>query len=236
MNQALSFVFFLHDTASALLAKHLLLIKRLILLGAHLALLGFFFPGLRKDFGELAINLLLVILFLSPASKIFRTRLLLQLMGLRRELGITMGYLATIHGLGYLLDPAWFTLLITPDLAKGLSFVDPALLAGFITYCLTLPLLFTSNAWAQRTLGGAKWKLLHRLVYGVFFFALFHRYLIRGGDSANLIQVILLLFAYGLAKVLAWKNFLMPLQKSIDWVAGEYRVYTEARRAAKLVV
>lgn len=229
MNRFLFPIFFLHDTASSVVAKHLFLIKQLILIVAHLALLGFFFPDLRKDFGEMAANLLIVILFLSPLSKIFKTRLLLQLMGLRREMGIMMGYLATVHGLGYMLDPQWFDLLVAPALARGLFFVDPAILVGGAAYLLTLPLLFTSNTWAQRTLGGAKWKLLHRLVYLLFIFAIVHRYFMQGGLTGDMVEAILLLGGYIIAKLLAWRNFLPPLEKSIDWVALCYLEYTALR-------
>ncbi len=229
MNQFFSLVFFVHDTASSFLAKHLFAIKRLILIAAHLALFGFFFPDLRKDFGEMAANLLIVILFLSPLSKIFRTRLLLQLMGLRREMGIMMGYLATVHGLGYVLDPQWFDLLVAPALARGLFFVDPALLVGGTAYLLTLPLLLTSNTWAQRTLGGARWKLLHRLVYLMFVFAIVHRYFMKGGLTGDMIEAVLLLSGYIIVKVLAWRNFLSPLEKSIAWVALRYQEYTALR-------
>lgn len=235
MNTVLSLGFFLHDWASTFLAKHLVLVKRTLLLVAHLALFGFFFPDLRKDFGELAFNLLFVILFLSPLSKIFRTRLLLQLMGLRRELGIMMGYLATVHGLGYLLDPQWFALLVAPQLELGLLALDPGLLLGFVTYLLTLPLLLTSNALAQRTLG-PKWKMLHRIVYGVFFFALVHRFLMKGGLTGDLIQTWAILGGYVFVKILAWKNFLTPLQKINAFVAGRYGAYVAAHKPASVPV
>lgn len=224
--------FWWHDVASAFLAKHLFLVKKSILIAAHLSLLGFFFPEMRKDFGELAGNLLIVILFLSPISKILRMRLLLQAMSLRRELGITMAYLATVHGVGFLLDPEWFALFIAPYWREDFFAIEPAYILGMGAYFLTLPLLLTSNNLAQRFLG-SKWKLLHRLVYALFVLAIFHRFLIRGGaEIGEVLQVVLLLSSYVLAKILAWKNFLPTLQKSIDWVALQYKEYTIARKEA----
>lgn len=231
MNQILSLGFWLHDWASAFLAKHLFGIKRGMLIVAHLALFGFLFPDLRKSFGEMAAYTLLLILFLSPVSKIFRTRLLLQLMGLRRELGILMAYLATVHGLGYILDPEWFDLLIAPYLKVSLFAINPALLFGATAYLLTLPLLLTSNSWAQRSLG-KNWKRLHKIVYVLFVVVLMHRFLIKGGGTVEFIQLGVLLGSYVLAKLLAWKNFFAPLQKTIDWVALRYREYTLARQSA----
>lgn len=230
MNRILPTAFRLHDFVSMFLARHLVGIKRFLLIVAHLSLFGFLFPDLRKDFGEIALVLLLVILFLSPVSKIFRMRLLLQLMGLRRELGIMMAYLATVHGLGYLFDPQWFDLLIAPYLKVSLFAIDPALLFGMTAYLLTLPLLLTSNALAQRSLG-KYWKLLHRVVYVLFVVVLIHRFLIKVGGTEEAIQSALLLGGYVLAKLLAWKNFITPLQKAIDWVATRYREYTVARQS-----
>jgi methionine sulfoxide reductase heme-binding subunit len=235
MHQVLIFFFMLHDLASALLARHLVGIKRFLLIVAHLSLFGFLFPDLRKDFGEMALNLLLVILFLSPASKIFRMRLLLQLMGLRRELGIMMTYLATVHGVGYLLDPQWFALLIAPYLKVSLFAIDPALLFGGTAYLLTLPLLLTSNSLAQRSLG-KNWKRLHRVVYVLLVVVLIHRFLIKVGGVGEAVQSALLLGGYILAKLLAWKNFIMPLQKTLDWVALRYQEYVVARQSVPPVV
>ncbi|MFZ3031809.1 MAG: ferric reductase-like transmembrane domain-containing protein [Candidatus Moraniibacteriota bacterium] len=232
MKIVLGWAFWWHDWASTFLAKHLFGVKRCILIVAHLSLFGFFFPEMRKDFGELAGNLLIVILFLSPISKILRMRLLLQAMSLRRELGITMAYLATVHGVGFLLDPEWFALFIAPYWRDDFLAIDPAYLFGMGAYVLTLPLLLTSNSLAQRFLG-SKWKLLHRLVYALFVLAIFHRFLVRGGaDIGEVFQVTFLLASYALAKILAWKNFLPTLQKSIDWVALQYKEYTIARKEA----
>ena len=218
----LRFLYRLHDGVSDWLVQHIFGVKRVILVAAHLALFGFLFPEIRKDFGELAANLLIGILFLSPVSKIFRMRLLIQLMMLRRELGIMMGYLATVHGLGYIFDPDWFDFIVRPLLAGDLWGNDPRYIFGILAYVLTLPLLLTSNAFSQRLLG-AKWKLLHRTVYLMFVMAIIHRFLIKGAPAVVLIEIAILLGSYGLAKALAWKNFLPPLVEAIRLIAEDYR-------------
>ncbi|OGI14529.1 MAG: hypothetical protein A3E38_01585 [Candidatus Moranbacteria bacterium RIFCSPHIGHO2_12_FULL_54_9] len=221
------FCFRLHDFASDIFAKHLFLIKRSLLIVAHLSLFGFLLPDLRTDFGQMAANVLIFILFLSPLSRIFRMRLLLQMMSIRRELGILMAYMATVHGLGYLLDPAWFAIYVGPYWRTDFFAIEPRFLFGMLAYALTLPLFLTSNNLAMRFLGGAKWKLLHRIVYAVFVAAIFHRFLIRGvrvsDNISGLIQAILLIAAYAFAKLLAWKNFLPPLREAIAYIAGRYR-------------
>ncbi len=214
----------LHDLASGFLVRHVFSVKRGILVVAHVSLFGFLFPEMRKEFGELAANLLIIILFISPLSKIFRIRLFLQLMMLRRELGIMMGYLATVHGVGYLIDPDWYVFIVAPMLTGNIWGEDPRYVFGLLAYVLTLPLLLTSNALAQKYLG-PKWKMLHRTVYLMFAFAIIHRFLIKGAPAFVIFEIIVLLGSYGLAKVLAWKNFLPPLVTAIRLIAEDYRRY-----------
>lgn len=231
MDEILRFFFWCHDEVSVFLARHLFAIKQSILVVAHLSLFGLLFPEMRKDFGEMAEILLLCILFLSPASKIFRTRLLLQMMSLRRELGIFMAYLVTVHVTGFFIDPQWLTLLAESYLKGGVFAIGPGLLFGIVAYFLTLPLLLTSNAFAQRSLG-KYWKLLHRSVYAVFVFVIMHKLLISGSiGSGDFVQAVVLIFGYIMAKILAWKNFLPPLRKGIDFVATRYHEYGASQRA-----
>ena len=220
--------FRMHDVASDFLTQHLFVIKRAMLIVAHMSLFGFLFPELRKEFGQVAASLLMIILFLSPLSRLFRMRLLVQLMGIRRELGILMAYLATVHGLGFLLDPDWFAIFIAPYWQTDVWAIEPQFLFGILAYTLTLPLLFTSNNLAVRFLGGARWKLLHRLVYGLFAVTMFHRFFTKSvsGDAlVALIQGMVLVSAYVLAKLLAWKNFIAPLRNSIMLVGARYQTY-----------
>lgn len=214
--------FRLHDTVSNFLAAHFFRIKTALLVLAHLTLFGFFFPDLRSDFGEAGGNLLIVILFLSPLSKIFRIRLLQQLMGLRRELGILFGYLVTVHGVGYLIDPSFHVVLGQYLPWEPLSLEAPFIF-GLLAYLLTLPLLFTSNNLANRLLGGRNWKLLHRTIYLMALMAVLHRFMMKGMTDWALIQMIFLIAMYVLAKLLAWRNFLTPLVRLNRWVAEEYQ-------------
>lgn len=220
-------LFFAHDLAAGFLARRLAEVKVAMLLIAHLSLFGFFFPDLRRDFGVIAGNLLIVILFLSPLSKIFRTRLLLQLMGLRRQMGITFGYLVTVHGLGFLLDPVISSFLLSPTLLSGWEFKLPFFF-GITAYMLTLPLLLTSNMLANRLLG-RHWKQLHRIVYVMFGFVVLHRLTMKSlvpeeGPEA-LFQAILLVSSYLLLKLLAWRNFIPWLRSTIGAVSASYARY-----------
>lgn len=218
--------FGLHDMLSSFFARHILGIKRTILIVAHISLLGFLFPEIRKDLGSIALFLLFFILFLSPVSKILRTRLLLQMMSVRRELGISMAYIATVHGVGYLFDPLWYSQYVAPQIGTSMFTIDPRYFFGIAAYGLTLPLLLTSNNLAIKFLGASLWKKLHRIVYVLFFVVLLHYFLKTGKADSIQYGIGLLVFSfYVFIKVLAWKNFIEPLRKIIDAVAERYKVY-----------
>lgn len=231
MDTILIFAFRLHDWMSAMLTRYYLLVKKILLFLAHLSLFGFLFPELRRNFGSAAEIMLLVILFLSPLSKILGMRLLLQLMGLRRELGIIMGYLALVHGLGYLTDPDWSSSLIALFQEIGIAKESAPYFFGILAFWLTLPLLLTSNAWAQRTLGGIRWKRLHRLVYVILPLVLLHHFSMEHGFSVfGVAQAVFFTAIYFMMKVLAWKNVLPPLRQGIEAVSARYRAYTLASK------
>ncbi len=225
MKTLLFLVFSIHDTVTAIFGRNIQLIKQIILVIAHLSLFGFFFPDLRKEFGELSGNLLIAILFLSPVSRIVRIRFLTLLMAIRRELGILMGYLAIVHGVGYMIDPLWFQGYILPNLSQWQN----GFFFGMVAFFLTLPLLFTSNNLAQKFLGGKKWKWLHRTVYAMFFFAILHRFFIKVNTESQmiiaLVQSGILIGSYAFLKLLAWKNFLAPLQWAIKYVESFHVQY-----------
>lgn len=221
--------FRLHDFASELIAKHLFFVKRLLLIAAAVSLLWILFPGLRRNFGSLAEYMLLFILFLSPVSKIFRMRLLLQLMGLRREFGILMGCFALVHGVAYFVDPISFSFDIVPYLNTRFFSMRPLFYFGILSLMFTLPLLLTSNNFSVRTLGAKRWKMLHRTVYvlllAVLLHVLFLRSMRRGYTMVELIQPASIIFGYVLLKALAWKNFIAPLQGAIAYVSERYKNY-----------
>lgn len=220
--------FRIHDSLSAFVAQYLRQIKMALLLVAHLSLFGLFVPELRNAFGNLALLLLLVILFLSPLSKLLRMRLLLQLMTFRRQLGIWFAYLVTVHGVGYLLDPHWFALSETG--LEGLRNITSPYSLGVIAYVLTLPLLFTSNNISLKFFR-ANWRRIQMLVYPVLVFTLLHVFLIsRSGLTPSqltvgLVQTALLLGVYVLLKALATKNFLPFLERFIGYIGEQYGVY-----------
>ena len=221
----LDIFFKLHDVVCDFIAGHFMLLKKVILSVAFLSLFGAFYPSVFRQYGELAGNLLIFLLFLSPLSKIFRMRILLQLMGFRRELGILMGYLALVHGLGFLIQFGDFSLLIPPS--------DPVLANIFLPFglmglFLILPLLLTSNSISVKFFG-IFWKKIHYLVYPAFFFIVLHRMLAGadGGSGMKIFEAAVLIGAYGMLKVFAWRPPPPFVGNFIVLVAKEYGAYRQ---------
>lgn len=230
-NPLINFSCIVHDFFSDILLKYLKQVKLLILIVAHASLLGLLFPQFAKSFGSLAQILLFVILFVSPLSKLFRMKILYQIMSLRRELGIWFAYAALVHGLGYVLNPQWTDTFIMPFLTRPLSMM-PSYLVGMVALMLTLPLLITSNTLSLKLLKG-NWKKLHSLTYIVFAGMLFHTAFLRYTGTSLLVHLIQPLFIFGMyvfLKILAKNNFITPLCEINEYVGQQYRLYQMAKK------
>ncbi len=215
--------FWTYDGIVALLRRYYQEAKIAILLIAHASLLGFFFPDLRNSFGEWSRNLLVFIVFVSPLTKLFPISLFQLLIGMRRQLGIFFAYLVTVHGIGYLMDSAWFPLPFTAYLFAPLR-IEPVLLLGIVSYALTLPLLFTSNALSIRILK-RKWVILHRIVYGVFVLGMIHAFTIR--NASGVWNAIFVISIYFVLKILVRYPTIFPISSIKKFIGEEYRRYLD---------
>lgn len=150
---------------------------------------------MTEDLGEWSWNLLLLILFISPISKILPDfGILRTLSSLRRELGVGMFYFGLAHGISAL--PGYFP--------APWSQIPIFIWFGGFALLLTSLLYFTSNAWSMKWLK-SYWKKLHRLIYLAFVLVLAHLYFLDP-ESETLISGILWLgFLIGL-KILVWKK------------------------------
>ena len=85
----------------------------------------------------------------------------LNLLRFRRALGVLAFCYVGLHLAAWLvLDMALLWGQALGDIVKR-----PYLTLGMAGFVLLLPLAATSNDWALRRLGGARWRQLHRLVY-----------------------------------------------------------------------
>ncbi len=111
--------------------------------------------ALEHEFGELALQLLILGLAISPLRRFAG----LNLMKFRRAIGVlTFSYVA-LHLLIWLVLDVQIPSQIWADIIKR-----PYITVGMAAFVLLLPLAITSNNWAVCRLG-PRWRKLHRLVY-----------------------------------------------------------------------
>lgn len=151
--------------------------------------------ALSRATGDWTLRFLCLVLAVTPLRIITATAALARF---RRMLGLFVYFYAVLHLLSY----AWFdmgfgVMAITKDLAKR-----PFILVGFSTFVLLTALAVTSFNRAIKVLGGKRWRVLHKLIYGAAALAILHFYWMRAGKN-DFVEV----FVYGtvLGLLLVWR-------------------------------
>lgn len=111
--------------------------------------------ALEHELGELALQLLILGLAITP----MRRHLGLNLLRFRRAVGVLAFGYVSLHLLVWLVLDIQIPSQIWADVVKR-----PYITVGMAGFLLLLPLAVTSNNWSVRRLG-ARWRVLHRLVY-----------------------------------------------------------------------
>ncbi len=127
--------------------------------------------ALEHEFGELALQLLILGLAISPLRRFVG----LNLMKFRRAIGVlTFSYVA-LHLLIWLVLDVQIPSQIWADIIKR-----PYITVGMAAFVLLLPLAITSNNWSVRRLG-PRWRKLHRLVYPAAILGALHYVMLAKG-------------------------------------------------------
>ncbi|RMD94941.1 MAG: protein-methionine-sulfoxide reductase heme-binding subunit MsrQ [Alphaproteobacteria bacterium] len=146
--------------------------------------------ALERLLGEFALQLLVVVLAITP----LRRWLGLNLLRLRRAIALVAFFYVCLHLLVWLvLDMNLLWGQILGDIAKR-----PYITLGMTAFALMVPLALTSNDRAVRRLGAAAWRRLHRLTYPAVVLAGLHYVLVvKGWQLQPLVYLgaILLLLA-----------------------------------------
>jgi sulfoxide reductase heme-binding subunit YedZ len=111
--------------------------------------------ALEHELGEIALQLLVIGLCISP----LRRYLGINLLKFRRAIGLLAFTYVSLHLLVWLVLDVGILSQIWADIVKR-----PYITIGMAAFVLLLPLALTSNNWSVRRLG-ARWRGLHRLVY-----------------------------------------------------------------------
>ena len=132
--------------------------------------------ALIRSGGDWTLRALCLTLAVTPLRQLTGWHALARL---RRMLGLFTFFYATLHFLSYAwLDMGFDWPRIVADIGKR-----PFILVGTAALLLLLPLAATSFNAAIRALGAARWRLLHRLVYGIALLALLHFFWMRAGKN-----------------------------------------------------
>lgn len=113
--------------------------------------------ALEHELGEIALQLILAGLVVTPLMHLTR----INLIRFRRLIGLMAFYYVLLHFATYLfLDLQLNWDQIIKDITKR-----PYIIVGTLAFVLLIPLAVTSNDWAIRKLGSARWRWVHTLVY-----------------------------------------------------------------------
>ncbi|MGE5212965.1 MAG: sulfite oxidase heme-binding subunit YedZ [Nitrospirota bacterium] len=145
--------------------------------------------------GEIAIWTLGAVLSLSPLRVLFpHSRLVNALNRHRRVIGVS----ACVYGLMHF----GFHLLYEGDAeAIARSFSKPFIWLGLAGLSILVILAATSNNFSIRTLGGKKWKRLHRLAYAAAALLIYHQAIAGKGHWQIARWLLLSLLALQTARV-----------------------------------
>ena len=145
---------------------------------------------LVRTLGTWGLRILLLTLAVSPASRVLRQP---RLVRFRRMVGLWAFTYIVLHFTAYLAVLAGFELTtIAADIVKR-----PYITVGFTALVMLIPLAVTSTRGWQRRLG-ARWRLLHRLVYPAAMAAWTHlMWLSKGGFMDPFVYGAILLLLFG---------------------------------------
>ena len=140
---------------------------------------------LERSYGETSLHLLVATLAVTPVRRFLGVNLL----KFRRALGLMVFFFVLAHLLVWAvldvqaLSAVWADILKRPYITIGM--------AGFV---LLVPLALTSNNASVRKLGGAGWRKLHWLTYGVAVLGAVHYiWLARGFAIEPLVYLAIIL-------------------------------------------
>lgn len=158
----------------------------------YLALSGGLGPDpvkpLEHEYGEIALQLLIVGLCITP----LRRFLGLNLIKFRRSLGVLAFTYVTLHLLVWAVLDVQTIERVVADIIKR-----PYITIGMAGFVLLLPLALTSNNWSVRRLGPA-WRKLHKLTYlAVILGGVHYIWLVKGIQIEPLIYMAVILGLLG---------------------------------------
>jgi sulfoxide reductase heme-binding subunit YedZ len=151
--------------------------------------------------GLWAVRLLLISLAVTPLQRLFGWN---RLTLVRRQIGVAALAYALLHFSLFILDQKFDLVRVASEIALRIY-----LTIGFTALLGLVTLGLTSTDGAVRRLG-RKWKMLHRIVYGIGALAILHFFMqskIDASEAALMMGLFLLSMAYRLPKPAQLRSF-----------------------------
>ena len=125
---------------------------------------------LEHELGEIALQLMVVVLAITPARKYLG----LNLIKYRRALGLAVFFFVAMHlGVWLFLDVQILSQIVQDILKR------PYITVGMVSFVLMIPLAITSNNRSIRKLGPQVWNRLHKLTYAAVILGAVHNVMIQ---------------------------------------------------------
>ncbi len=148
---------------------------------------------LEREYGELALKLMVLGLIVTPLRKWFG----INLMKFRRAIGVTAFFFVLAHFLVFAILDVQSLERVWTEIVKR-----PYVTVGMISFLMLIPLAMTSNNMSVRKLGAASWRGLHKLTYpAAALGAVHYLWLSKGFQIEPLVYTILIV---GLIAVRYW--------------------------------
>jgi len=112
--------------------------------------------ALEREYGEVALKLLIAVLAMTPLREWFG----LNLIKFRRAIGLTCFFFVVAHFAVWVLLDVQSLSRVWADIVKR-----PYVTIGFAGFLLLMPLAITSNNLSIRKMGAMAWRKLHKLTY-----------------------------------------------------------------------
>lgn len=125
--------------------------------------------ALEHELGEIALQLLIIGLCITPLRQYFG----LNLLKFRRTFGLLAFIYVSLHLLVWLVLDIGILSQIWTDILKR-----PYITIGMVAFALMVPLAVTSNNWSIRKLG-LGWRKLHRLSYIIVLLGAVHFIMVK---------------------------------------------------------
>ena len=126
--------------------------------------------ALEHELGELALQLLILGLAITPLRRFAG----INLLRFRRAIGVAAFSYAALHLLVWLALDVQILSQVWADIVKR-----PYITVGMAGFLLLVPLAATSNDWSVRRLGAMRWRRLHTAVYAAVILGAVHYVMVQ---------------------------------------------------------